>query len=102
MEAETLALREGLEEAVVVQYKIAEMLRIPRLKIKMEVFIDNDDLQQAIYSTKQILKGRLLIDLGIIKDMVECREVDSVRWISKDYLTALRKLELRRRISSTR
>ena len=88
MEAETLALREGLEEAIVVQSKMAEMLNCAPKNIRIEAFTDNDDCHKAIYSSKQMLKGRMLIDMGVIKDMVDTREVESVQWIDKNYQLA--------------
>lgn len=88
MEAETLALREGLEETLVIQGKICEMINCRPQSIKIEAYIDNEDSQQAIYSTKQKLKGRILIDMGIIKDMVEMQEIEHVYWIDKKYQLA--------------
>ena len=84
LEAETLSLKDALEAAVVIQNKLAEMLNIKTENIRIEAFVDNNDAVQAIYSTKQMIKGRLAIDMGEIKDMIERGEVDSVRWIPKN------------------
>ena len=81
--AETLALRDGLDEAVTLQHQIAEILGVEPTAIKIEAFIDNDDTCKAIYSTKQMMKGRLLIDMGAIKEMIENKEVECVSWIPK-------------------
>ena len=73
--------REGLEETIVIQQKIAEMVGGASDLVKIEAFVDNEDLYKSIYSTKQTLKGRLLIDMGIIKDMVDSKEVEAVHWL---------------------
>ena len=88
MEAETLALKEGLEEAIIIQNKVTEILNIPAKTIKIEAFIDNDDCYKAIYSSKQMVKGRIAIDMGSIKDMVEKKEVEHIAWIQKEYQLA--------------
>ena len=88
MEAETLTLREGMEEAIILQNKYAELINVPLKNIRIEAFTDNDDCWKAIYSSKQLLKGRIAIDMGAIKDMVEKKEVEHVQWLSKDHQLA--------------
>ena len=87
-EAETLAVREGLEEALVILSKMTGILNKKKEQIKIEAFVDNDDTYKAIYSTKQTVKGRMMIDMGVIKDLVESKEVEQISWISKDYQLA--------------
>ena len=86
--AETLSLLAALEQAIVIRNQIAEILNKTPEFIKIEAFIDNNDAYEAIYSTKQIMKGRLRIDIGAIKDMVENKEVEAVAWIPAKYQLA--------------
>jgi hypothetical protein len=79
--AETLSLLAALEQAIVIRHQVAEILNCSPESIKIESFIDNNDAYEAIYSSKQVMKGRLRIDIGAIKEMVEKKEIDSVSWI---------------------
>ena len=86
--AETLSLLAALEQAIVMRHQITEILNKSPQFIKIEAFIDNKDAYEAIHSTKQILSGRLRIDIGAIKEMVETKEVESVSWIPASYQLA--------------
>ena len=86
--AETLSLLAALEQAIVMRHQITEILNKSPQFIKIEAFIDNKDAYEAIYSTKQILSGRLRIDIGAIKEMVDNKEIESVSWIPASHQLA--------------
>ena len=86
--AETLSLLAALEQAIVIRHQISEILNKNPKAIKIEAFIDNNDAYEAIYSTKQMMKGRLRIDIGAIKEMIENKEVEAVAWIPAKYQLA--------------
>ena len=73
--AETLSLLAVLEQAIVICHQLSEVLTF---KPKIEAFIDNNDAHQAVYSLKQEMKGRLRIDIGCIKEMIDQKEVESL------------------------
>ena len=70
------------------RHQITEILNKSPQFIKIEAFIDNKDAYEAIYSTKQILSGRLRIDIGAIKEMVDNKEIESVSWIPASHQLA--------------
>ena len=77
-----------MEQAIVIRHQISEILNKNPKAIKIEAFIDNNDAYEAIYSTKQMMKGRLRIDIGAIKEMIENKEVEAVAWIPAKYQLA--------------
>ena len=57
-------------------------MNIPQDMLKIEAFCDNNDVVQAVHSSKQTQKGRIRVDIGNLKDMIEQNVVSSIRWIS--------------------
>ena len=61
--------------------QLIEIMNIPEKLIKLEAFCDNKDVVQAVHSSKQTQKGRIRVDIGNIKDMLEQNVVNSLTWI---------------------
>ena len=80
-DSEALALLAALEQAVVLKAQLIEIMNIPEKLIKIEAFCDNNDVEQAVHSSKQTQKGRIRVDIGNIKDMLEQNMVNSLTWI---------------------
>ena len=74
--AETLALQEGLEEAMYIRTMIFELLGH---KVPIVGYVDNRSLVEAVYSTKQVNDRRLRIDMGAIKELLN-GEVKQIKW----------------------
>ena len=82
-EAESLALAEGLEEAVVLKDQIVRMTGVPENLVLIEAFVDNMDAVASFNSTKQCQKGgRIQIDAAKIREMLENREIHSIQAVS--------------------
>lgn len=77
--AETLALMEGLEEALYLKAMMKEIMSDADLPIVATV--DNRSLVEAVHSTKQVSDRRLRIDIGCIKQMVDENFV-TIKWCS--------------------
>jgi hypothetical protein len=77
--AETLALQEGIEEAIYLQKLLSELC--PRMRIPIDVYVDNRSLVDALQSTKLVCDRRLRIDIGALKQALE-QDVRSVNWIT--------------------
>ncbi len=75
--AESLALLEGLEEALYTRAILRELYL--KLKCPIIAYVDNKSLVEAVHSTKQVSDRRLRIDIGSIKQMME-GEIEEIRW----------------------
>ena len=86
LEAESLSLKEALNNAIYLGSFISELLfdDFRWNKIPIEGFTDNRPTEQSIRSTKQVSEKRLRIDIGEIQRLIEEKEVQDVKWISKD------------------
>ena len=79
--AESLAMLEGLEDAIYQQSILSELLTKGRNKIKIEAHTDSRNLAESIRSTKSSSEKRLRIDIAAMKEMIACKEVESVKWV---------------------
>ena len=75
------ALKEALEEALVIKDQLIKITNFPKELIKIESLCDCRDTVAAIYSTKTKKLGKTQIDIAAIQQMVDCGEVERVKWI---------------------
>jgi transposase InsO family protein len=78
--AEALSLLEGLENTCYIRQMIQEILGITDTNIPIEAYIDNKSVTEALQSTKLVDDKRLRLDIAAIKELVETRQIQSVRW----------------------
>ena len=76
--AETLALLEGLEEAMYLKTMIKKI--DTSQVIPIVGYVDNKSLVESIYSTKLASDKRLRIDIGAIKQMLRS-DIEQVKWL---------------------
>ena len=79
--AETLALMEGIDEAIYLKKILSEMC--PKMQIPIDGYVDNKSLVDALKSTHLVEERRLRIDIGILKQNLE-RDIRQVIWIPGD------------------
>ena len=79
--AETMALLEGAEAAVYLAKVLSEISGCGELQITC--FVDSKSLVDALYSCKNVDDRRLRIDMAVLRDMLEKREIAKVSWIEK-------------------
>ena len=86
LEAEALALKEGLNNAIYLGCLLTELLYddFKTNKIPIEAFVDNEPTERSIRSTKQVSEKRLRVDIGEIQRLIEEKEVKDVKWVSKN------------------
>ena len=72
--AETLALVEGAEASFYIASILKEMTKVEEITIKCKV--DNKSLVDALSSSKQVDDKRLRIDIAVLDDMLERKEID--------------------------
>ena len=77
--AETLALQEGVEEALYLRKLLTEMC--PNMVLPIDAYVDNKSLVDALRSTKLVSDRRLRIDIGVLRQTLE-QDIRSVEWIS--------------------
>ena len=81
-EAETLALSDALDQALIIRHQLIRSTNLPTDLVRIECYTDCDDTVQAIHSTKQRAHiGRCAIDIARIKQMIDREEVEKVKWI---------------------
>ena len=76
--AETMALQEGIDEALYLQRLFTELM--PSQKFPIDVYTDNQGVVDAICSTKLVDDRRLRLDMGSLKQTFE-RDVRKLVWI---------------------
>ena len=75
--AETLAMQEGVDEAIYLQHLMSEVM--PQEEIPIDIYVDNRSLIDAITSTKLVADRRLRIDIASLKQTLE--KVRKVLWV---------------------
>ena len=80
LSAETMALLDCAEAAVYIAHVLSEVSGCPSLPIYCAV--DNRSLVDSLYSTNQIEDKRLRIDLAVLRDMLEKKEIHKVAWVA--------------------
>ena len=87
--AETLALEQACESAILIRCLICELLNFDYndmdiLKIKCRT--DNKSLVDAVYTTKtlNLTEKRLKIDICVLRDMIEKGEISTISWGESD------------------
>ena len=77
--AESMALLEGLEEAMYIKAILLEL--DDKMDTPITAIVDNRSLVDSLHSTKQVSDRRLRIDMGCIKQMIQDNGIE-VRWCS--------------------
>ena len=85
--AEALALLDGAEAAVYLVQIIRE-IGGDKSQLKVKCYVDNKSLVDALYSSKSVDDKRLRIDIAVLKDMMERKEIESVSWIATSFQLA--------------
>ena len=78
--AETLALLEGSETAINLNNIISQMIGSHALKINC--YTDCKSLYLSIHSSKQNDNKKLRLDINVLEDMLESKEINTFNWVS--------------------
>ena len=82
--AETLALIEAAEAAILLSHTMKE---INGFAPAIMCFTDNASLVESLASTKAVLDKRLRIDIAMLREMIDRGEI-KLRWIPTDHQLA--------------
>ena len=74
--AETMAITEGIEEAIYFKSFMSEM----GISLSIEAFTDNLSLREAMYSTKQVDDKQTRIDIAALQQMLQENKVKQINW----------------------
>ena len=78
---------DGTKEAVYLREVIEEIFGMKDKTIPVEALVDNKGTRDAVHSTAPVSDRRLRRDVGIIKQMLNTKEITTVSWCSgKDQL----------------
>ena len=88
MAAECLALEDAVDYAFYLICVILEMLRLKTDDVEIRCFIDNKSLYDSIHCTTNVKEEkRLILDISLIKEMIQKNEITSVSFVeSKEQL----------------
>ena len=86
--AETLSLSEALDHTIYLKQIVMELTTVDGDSIPIEAFVDNQSVEDALYSTKSADDKRLRIDIGSIKQMLTTEDVAKIQWIPGDKMIA--------------
>ena len=87
--AETLALQEVIEAAIMIKAMFLEILNVDAHNqiLPIKCVTDSKSLHDAVYSTKTLTEKWLKIELCAIRESLEKQEIHSVIWVcSEDQL----------------
>ena len=84
--AETLALVDCVYAAVYIQHVLTELIKGEKLPINC--YVDNKSLLDTLNSNKNVDDKRLRIDLAVLQDMLQQKEVHKILWIESKYQLA--------------
>ena len=79
--AETLACVDGSEKALLLSKAVGEIYGVD--KIPITCMTDNKNLYDAAHTTKTVVDARLRVDMAIVRQMIDRREV-VIRWIETE------------------
>ena len=86
--AECLSLLDAVEAAFLLKCLLNEMLKDHTTDVKIESFIDNKSLYDAINTTKCVEDKRLRIDIASLREKLENKEVSKVSWLDTRFQLA--------------
>ena len=76
--AETLALLDAAEAAVLFSYVVAEMLNLKEKRPIVNCYVDNKSLVEAVYSTKLGEDKLLRINMVVLRDIMNRKEIHRI------------------------
>ena len=85
--AEMLALTNALDAAVGTRDQIFD-ISAGKINLKIKALTDNKSARDTIYSEKANDQKRLRAEIAAVKELLERREIEEVRWVPGQYMLA--------------
>ena len=80
--AETLAMEEALEECFIIRSMLLEIYKRDAKSglFPIHCYTDSKSLLESVHSTKTLKEKRLKVDVCVIREMLEKKEIESINW----------------------
>lgn len=85
--AECLAAVEAAENTIYLATLVANILNLSR-RIDTFLFCDNRNLVNAVHSSTNLEDKRLVIDISVLRDMIDQQELTAFTWVSTEWQIA--------------
>ena len=85
--AECLAAVEAAESTVYLATLLSDILKLSR-RIDTFLFSDNRNLVNAVHSSTNLEDKRLVIDISILRDLIDQQELTEFLWVSNEWQLA--------------
>ena len=85
--AECLAAVEAAECTIYLASLLSNILKLSR-KIDTFLFCDNRNLVNAVHSSTNLEDKRLIIDISILRDMINQQDLSEFLWVSTEWQLA--------------
>lgn len=79
--AEMLSLEEGLEAGIYYRHMLEDVLGLEARTIKIEAFVDNKSVIEALLSTRMVEDKRLRVDVAAIQESLKLHDIYQIQWI---------------------
>ena len=79
--AEMLSLEEGLEASIYYRHMLEDVLGLETRTIKIEAFVDNKSVIEALLSTRMVEDKRLRVDVAAIQESLKLHDINKIQWI---------------------
>ncbi|XP_077974967.1 uncharacterized protein LOC144430759 [Styela clava] len=79
--AETLSLSDAVDNAVFIKDMFAEIYFGKLKSLQLDVITDNRSLCEALRSSKNVSNKRLRVEIGMLKEMIQNKEINSISWV---------------------
>ena len=89
--AECLSAVDAAEASVLISLTLKNIIygdTSNEIKIPICIICDNRSLVQTVHSSTTTVDKRLIIDISILREMVEKNEINEFRWVSTDFQIA--------------
>ena len=86
--AEALSLQEAFEDGFYTRQIIEDMMGIPVRTIPLIAYVDNKSVMEALHSTKHVEDKRLRLDIGALRESLQRRDLNAVKWCPGTYQLA--------------
>lgn len=88
--AEALAMLDSVDNAVYIGSMITELYRgqFKKNEIPVTVYTDSKSVHENLHSTKQVNEKRLRVTMAELQEMLQKKEIQTIRWIPSKLLIA--------------
>ena len=86
--AETLALLDAAEAGIYLASMVTEILNLKDNSPIVRCFVDSKSLVESLYSTKTIEDKHLRINMAVLRDLLERKEIHAVSWVQSAHQLA--------------